>query len=79
MHVLYEIESAIYFIKDIFMSEGEKVSEHLKREVNKEKRKFEKIYYEVNMNTSFERLLGWFEERSQQMEVSNEFLVLVQG
>ncbi len=43
MHVLYEIESAIYFIKDIFMAESEKVSEHLKREVNKEKRKFEKI------------------------------------
>lgn len=64
MHVLYEIESAIYFIKDIFMAEGDKVSEHLKREVNKEKRKFEKIYYEVNMNTSFEGLLGWFEERS---------------
>jgi hypothetical protein len=45
--------------------------------VNKEKRKFEKIYYDVNMNTPFEGLLGWFEERSHQMEVSNEFLVLV--
>jgi len=43
MHVLYEIESAIYFIKDIFMSESDRVSEHLKREVNKEKRKYEKI------------------------------------
>ena len=50
MHVLYEIESAIYFIKDSFQAEGEKVSEHLKREVNKEKRKFEKIYYDVSMN-----------------------------
>ena len=77
MHILYEIESAIYFSKDLFISECDKVSEHLKREVNKEKRKFEKIYYDVNMNQQFERLLGWFEERSQQMEVSNEFLVLV--
>ena len=50
MHILYEIESAIYFSKDLFISESDKVSEHLKREVNKEKRKFEKIYYDVNMN-----------------------------
>jgi hypothetical protein len=64
MHVLYEIESAIYFIKDLFLAEADKVSEHLKREVNKDKRKFEKIYYEVNMNQHFEKLLGWFEERS---------------
>jgi hypothetical protein len=64
MHVLYEIESAIYFIKDLFMSESEKISEQLKREVNKDKSRFEKLYYEVDMNVNFEKLLGWFEERS---------------
>jgi len=64
MHILYEIESSIYFTKDLFIHEGDKVSEHLKREVNKEKRKFEKIYYEVNMNQPFEKFLGWLEERS---------------
>ncbi|MBM3455301.1 MAG: hypothetical protein FJX80_09165 [Bacteroidetes bacterium] len=49
MHILYEIESAVYFTKDLFISESDKVTELLKREVNKEKRKYEKIYYEVNM------------------------------
>ena len=50
MHVLYEIESTIYFIKDIFLKESDKVSEQLKREVNVHKRKYEKIYYEVDLN-----------------------------
>jgi hypothetical protein len=65
LHVLYEVESAVVFLKDVFMAERDKVSEMLKREVNRDRRKFEKIYYEFSMSTYFEHLLGWFEERSQ--------------
>lgn len=35
----------------MFVVEAEKVSEHLKREVNKDKRKFEKIYFEIELNS----------------------------
>ena len=64
LHVLYEVESAIIFLKDVFMFEREKISEMLKREVNRDRRRFEKIYYEFNMSNYYEHLLGWFEERS---------------
>ena len=64
LHVLYEIESTIYFFKDVVLSEQEKLGELLKREVNKDKRKLEKIYYELNLSAQFERLLGWYEERT---------------
>lgn len=62
--MLYEIETAIYFIKDLFYKESDRISEHLKREVNRDKRKFEKLYYEkdlsMDLNNHFEKLLGWF-------------------
>ncbi len=49
LHVLYEIESVIYYMKDLFLSESDRLSDVLKREV-KEKRRFEKVYYEYNLN-----------------------------
>ena len=67
MHVLYEIESAIYFLKDVFLMEKDKVAEQLKREVNRDRRAFEKIYYELNLTIYFEKLLSWFEERSRNL------------
>ena len=60
LHVLYEIETAIYFLKDLFIHDGAPISESLRREVVREKKKFEKVYYEVNLNSQFEKLLGWF-------------------
>jgi hypothetical protein len=51
LHVLYEIETAVYFFKDLFQAEGDKVWEHLKREVNRDRRKFEKVYFELNLNS----------------------------
>ena len=65
--MLYEVESAIVFLKDVFLHEREKVSEMLKREVNRERRRFEKVYYEFNMTSYFEHLLSWFEERSHEI------------
>jgi hypothetical protein len=61
---LYEIESTIYFLKDVVLSEQDRLIKLLKREVNKEKRKFEKIYDELNLSAQFERLLRWYEERT---------------
>ena len=46
------------------MTEKEKIAEILKKEVNRDKRKFEKIYYEFDMSTYFEKLMSWFDERS---------------
>ena len=60
LHILYEIESAIYFLKDVFCQEKERITELLKRDVNKDRRKFERIYYEFNMASYFEKLLSWF-------------------
>ena len=34
-------------------------------DVNKDRRKFEKIYYENDMKVQFEYLLTWFEERTE--------------
>lgn len=36
----------------------------MKKEVNREKRRFEKIYRDFDMNAYFEKLLAWFEDRS---------------
>ena len=60
LHILYEIESAIYFLKDVFCTEKERITDLLKRDVNKDRRKFERIYYEFNMSSYFEKLLSWF-------------------
>jgi trehalose/maltose hydrolase-like predicted phosphorylase len=77
LHVLYEIESTIYFFKDVVLSEQDKLGELLKREVSKERRKFEKIYYELNLSAQFEKLLDWYEERTVQIQGSNDSLKLI--
>jgi hypothetical protein len=64
LHVLYEFESTIYFFKDVVLSEQDKLNELLKREVNKDKRKLEKIYLKLDLSAQFERLLEWYEERT---------------
>ena len=65
LHVVYEVESAVIFLKDIVFKEREKIVECIKRDVNKDRRRFEKVYFDFNMTNYFEKLLGWFEERSQ--------------
>lgn len=77
LHVIYEIESFVHFMKDTLFLERERVSETLKKEVNRDKRRFEKIYLEFDMNTYFERLLQWLEERSQLISNSTESLKLI--
>jgi hypothetical protein len=77
LHVIYELESAIHYIKDVMFTEREKLSDILRKEVNKDKRKFEKIYYEFDMNNYFERLLSWLEERSYAIQNSTESLKLI--
>jgi len=61
---LYEFESTIYFFKDVVLSEQDKLNELLKREVNKDKRKLEKIYLKLDLSAQFERLMEWYEERT---------------
>jgi len=51
LHVLYEIETAMYFLNDLFADEGERICDHLKREVNRDRRKYEKVYFELNLNS----------------------------
>ena len=77
LHVVYEIESAIYYLKDVFLQEKERMSDLLKREINKDRRKFEKIYYDFNMSAHFEKLLSWFQERSAAIHSSFEALNLM--
>ena len=77
MHILYEIESAIYYLKDVFCQERERITELLKRDVNKERRKFERIYYEFNMASYFEKLLSWFQERSAEIHSNFDSLNLI--
>jgi len=77
LHVIYEIESFVHFMKDTLFLERERMSETLKKEVNRDKRRFEKIYLEFDRNTYFERLLQWLEERSQLISNSTESLKLI--
>ena len=60
LHVIYEIDSSIHYLKDILFSQKDQISEIINRDVNKEKRKFEKIYYDFDMKLPFENLLTWF-------------------
>lgn len=64
LHVLYEIDSSLHYLKDIFMNHKDQIHEIINRDVNKEKRKFEKIYYDFDMSIPFQNLLSWFEERT---------------
>ena len=65
LHVLYEIESAVYYLRDMFHKERQTITEILTKEANKDRRSFEKIYLEFNMSTYFSKLLSWFEERRE--------------
>jgi hypothetical protein len=53
------------------------VCDVLKKEIHKDKRRFEKVYYEFDMNKIFDRLLYWFEERSLVIRSSTESLKLI--
>ena len=77
LHVLYEIQTAVVFVKDVFWAESERVCEHLKKEVNRNKRSFDKVYLECNLNTYFERLLAWLEDRFGTGEASPNAKLLV--
>jgi hypothetical protein len=77
LHVIYEIESFVHFMKDTLFYERDRIAETLKKEVNREKRRFEKIYLDFDMNSYFERLLQWLEERSQLISSSTESLKLI--
>jgi hypothetical protein len=65
LHVIYEIDSSLHYMKDILYSQKDQISEIISRDVNRDKRKFEKIYYDFDMKLPFENLLTWFEERTQ--------------
>lgn len=58
--MLYEIETFVHFIKDMLFQEKDKLQEILKKEINKDRRRFEKIYLDFDMNNYFEKLLSWF-------------------
>lgn len=77
LHVIYELESTVHYLKDIFFKEKEKLQETLRKEVNRERRKFEKIYYDFDMKQYFDKLLSWFEERSLMIQSSTESLKLI--
>ena len=57
LHVIYEIESFVHYMKDTLFQERDRITETLKKEVNREKRRFEKIYLDFDMSGYFERLL----------------------
>ena len=79
LHVIYEIDSAMHYMKDILFSQKDQISEIISRDVNREKRKFEKIYYEFDMKLPFENLLTWFEERTQSNSpiTSNQAIMMI--
>jgi hypothetical protein len=77
LHVLYEIETFVHFIKDTLFLERNKINEALKKESNKEKRRFDKIFLDFDMTSYFEKLLAWLEERSQLIQNSTESLKLI--
>lgn len=77
LHIVYEIETAIFYLKDVFLQEKDRIADLLKRDVNKDRRKFERIYYEFNMSSYFEKLLSWFQERSAEIHSSFDSLNLM--
>jgi len=77
LHVLYEVESFVHYLKDAFFADRERLSELLKKETVVEKRRFEKLFLDYEMTPQFERLLGWLEERSQTVSNSMESLKLI--
>lgn len=75
--MLYEIETAIYFLKDTVYKYREKILDQFKKDIQKDKRRFEKVYFEFNMTKYFEKLLSWFEERSLDIQASHDSLKLI--
>ncbi len=64
--MLYEAETFVHYLKDA-----------LADLVDLRKEKFERIYLETDLTALFERLLAWFEERSQSVSNSTESLRLI--
>jgi hypothetical protein len=66
LHVIYEIDCSMRYIKDIFYNNKEQINAIINNDLNKERRKIEKIYFELEheMKMPFENLLCWFEERT---------------
>lgn len=77
LHVLYEIETFVHYIKDTIFAEKDRIGEALRKEVHKDKRRFDKVYLEFDMTPYFEKLLSWLEERSQLIQNSTESLKLI--
>lgn len=65
LHVIYEIDCSMHFLKDVLFSMKDSISTVMCGDVNKDRRKFEKIYYDHDMKVQFEYLLTWFEERTE--------------
>jgi hypothetical protein len=51
------------------------VADVLKREVQA-KRKFEKLYYDCNLHSQFESLLGWLEHRTKHIQQNDSLKLL---
>jgi hypothetical protein len=71
------VETFVHFMKDLLYHEKDAIGPLLRKEANKEKRKYERLYLEHDMHAHFERLLSWLEERSQTISSSTESLRLI--
>lgn len=49
LHVIYEIDCSMHFLKDVLFSMKDSISTVMCGDVNKDRRKFEKIYYDHDM------------------------------
>ena len=49
----------------MLFKEKDRIMDQHQKDVKQDRSKFEKVYFEFNMTTYFEKLLSWFEERSQ--------------
>lgn len=67
LHVIYEIDCSMRYLKDLFYSHKDQINAIINNDLNKDRRKIEKIYFELEneMKLPFENLLAWFEERTQ--------------
>lgn len=77
LHVLYEVETFVHYMKDLLHHEKDTILPLLRKETNKDKRKLERLYLECDLHAHFERLLSWLEERSQTISSSTESLRLI--
>lgn len=77
LHVIYELESTVHYLRDQIYSHREQFLQIVNSEPQREKRSFEKVYFKFDMNSIFEKLLHWFEERSQAIKSSTDSLKLI--